>query len=82
MIREGFSVHLIQIGTLCRLYPIACGILLSSFLGASTQLKLRISRLMFTLIGADLWAFAGFYLYHSNTPTPNYLIIAFSAFAI
>ncbi len=82
MIREGFSVHLIEIGTLCRLDPIACGMLLSSFLGGSTEPTLRISRRLLTLIGVDLWAFAGFCLYHSNTPTPVELIVAFPAVAI
>jgi len=82
VIREGFSVHLIEIGTLCRLDPIACGMLLSSFLGGSTEPKLRISRRFLTLIGVDLWAFAGLCLYHSNTPTPIDLIVAFPAVAL
>jgi len=82
MIREGFQVHLIEIGTICRLDPIACGMLLSSFLGGSTELKLKISRRTLVIIGADLWAFAGFCLYHSNTPAPIDLMVAFPAVAI
>jgi peptidoglycan/LPS O-acetylase OafA/YrhL len=82
VIREGLSVHLIEIGTLCRLDPIACGMLLSSFLGGSTEPKLKISRRKLVLIGADLWAFAGLCLYHSSTPTPLDFIVGFPAVAI
>lgn len=82
VIRQGLPVRLIDIGTFCRLDPIACGMLLSSLLGGSTALKLRISRRTLVIIGADLWALAGFWLYHSNTPTPFDFIAAFPAVAI
>jgi peptidoglycan/LPS O-acetylase OafA/YrhL len=82
MIHGGLPVRLIEIGTLCRLDPIACGMLLSSFLGGSTEPKLGISRRKLILIGADLWALAGFCLYHSNTPAPIDFIVAFPMVAI
>jgi peptidoglycan/LPS O-acetylase OafA/YrhL len=82
MIREGFSAHVIELGTLCRLDPIACGMLLSSFLGGSTKPRLTISRRQLVIIGADLWAIAGFCLYHSSTPTPFDFIVAFPMVAV
>ena len=82
LIREGFSAHMIELGTLCRLDPIACGMLLSSFLGGSTQPRLKISRRKLVIIGADLWAIAGLCLYHSSTPTPFDLVVAFPMVAI
>jgi hypothetical protein len=73
---------MIEIGTLCRLDPIACEMLPSSFLGGSTEPRLKISRRKLVIIGADLWAIGGLCLYHSSTPTPFDFIVAFPMVAL
>jgi peptidoglycan/LPS O-acetylase OafA/YrhL len=80
--REGFSPPAIELSTLSRLDPIACGLLLSSFLGGSIQPRLRLSRRLLIIIGVNLWVIAGFCLFSSGTPAPRDFILAFPLAAI
>jgi peptidoglycan/LPS O-acetylase OafA/YrhL len=82
LIREGFSPPAIELSTLSRLDPIACGLLLSSFLGGSIQPRVRLSRRLLIIIGVNLWVIAGFCLFSSDTPAPRDFILAFPLAAI
>jgi peptidoglycan/LPS O-acetylase OafA/YrhL len=82
LLHTGFSAHMIELGTVCRLDPIACGMLLSSLLNGSTAPRLGISRRKLVIIGADLWAIAGLCLYHSNTPTRLDLLVGYPMVAV
>ncbi|MGH7932032.1 MAG: acyltransferase family protein [Candidatus Binataceae bacterium] len=81
-IREGFSPAVIELGTLSRLDPIACGLLLSAFLGGSTRPLSKISRRRLIIIGAYLWLFGAGCLFRSDDPAPRDFMFAFPAVAL